>query len=46
VDGIVTGVRKEVRVLGLMDIRESCWKFFLSAAAVKSKAYLRGERQY
>ncbi|XP_074840744.1 dynein axonemal heavy chain 11 isoform X2 [Carettochelys insculpta] len=29
VDGIITGIRHEVRNLGLVDTRENCWRFFL-----------------
>ncbi|KAM6314848.1 LOW QUALITY PROTEIN: dynein axonemal heavy chain 11 [Aegotheles albertisi] len=34
--GIVTGGRKEV-TLGLMDTRESCWRFFLSRVQLRLK---------
>ncbi|KAM6276202.1 LOW QUALITY PROTEIN: dynein axonemal heavy chain 11 [Spheniscus humboldti] len=40
VEGIVTGVRKEVRALGLMDTRESCWRFFLSRVWLQLKIVL------
>ena len=29
VDKIISGVRDEVRGLGMVDSRENCWKFFL-----------------
>ncbi|KAM6281322.1 LOW QUALITY PROTEIN: dynein axonemal heavy chain 11 [Porphyrio hochstetteri] len=32
VEDIVTGVRKEIQALGLMDTRESHWRFFLKIA--------------
>lgn len=28
IDDIVSAVRAEVRALGLLDIRENCWRFF------------------
>ncbi|KAM7123899.1 LOW QUALITY PROTEIN: dynein axonemal heavy chain 11 [Ciconia maguari] len=40
-EGIVTGVRKEVQALGLMDTRESCWRFFLSRVWLQLKIVLR-----
>ncbi|KAM6104169.1 LOW QUALITY PROTEIN: dynein axonemal heavy chain 11 [Theristicus caerulescens] len=40
VEGIVTGVRKEVRALGLMDTRESCWRFFWSRVWLQLKIVL------
>lgn len=27
-EGIVSGVRAEVRALGLLDSKENCWRFF------------------
>ncbi|KAM9302491.1 LOW QUALITY PROTEIN: dynein axonemal heavy chain 11 [Morus bassanus] len=38
-EGIVTGVRKEV-ALGLMDTRESCWRFSLSRVRLQLKIIL------
>ena len=29
IDGIISGVRNEVKGLGLYDSRENCWKFFI-----------------
>lgn len=28
IESIVSGVRSEVRALGLLDTRENCWRFF------------------
>lgn len=28
IEGIVSGMRAEVRALGLLDNRENCWRFF------------------
>ncbi|KAM6142342.1 LOW QUALITY PROTEIN: dynein axonemal heavy chain 11 [Phoenicopterus ruber ruber] len=36
-ESIVTGVRKEVRALGVMDARERCWRFFLSRVRLQLK---------
>ncbi|PKU38686.1 dynein heavy chain axonemal [Limosa lapponica baueri] len=39
VESTVTGFRKEVGALGLMDTRESFWRFFLSGVQLQLKVY-------
>nr|XP_015213314.1 PREDICTED: dynein heavy chain 11, axonemal [Lepisosteus oculatus] len=39
-DGIVSGIRSEVRGLGLPDSRESCWKFFIDRVRQQLKVAL------
>lgn len=29
IEGIVAGVRSEVRALGMLDSKENCWRFFI-----------------
>ncbi|MGH0148390.1 UNVERIFIED_CONTAM: hypothetical protein FKN15_039512 [Acipenser sinensis] len=40
VDGIITGIRNEVRGLGLLDSRENCWKFFIERVRQQLKVVL------
>ncbi|KAM4600952.1 dynein axonemal heavy chain 11 [Polymixia lowei] len=40
VEGIVAGVRAEVRALGLLDNRENCWRFFTDRVRLKLKVVL------
>ncbi|XP_030163941.1 dynein heavy chain 11, axonemal isoform X3 [Lynx canadensis] len=40
VDNIISGVRNEVRGLGMVDSRENCWKFFLSRVQLQLKIIL------
>ncbi|XP_076978309.1 dynein axonemal heavy chain 11 isoform X2 [Tamandua tetradactyla] len=40
VDEIVSGIRNEVRSLGMVDSRENCWKFFLARARLQLKIIL------
>lgn len=42
VDKIISGIRNEVRGLGMVDSVENCWKFFFrpSAATTQSKKHL------
>ncbi|XP_041102237.1 dynein heavy chain 11, axonemal-like [Polyodon spathula] len=40
VDGIITGIRSEVRGLGLLDSRENCWKFFIDRVRQQLKVVL------
>ncbi|KAM5302539.1 dynein axonemal heavy chain 11 isoform 2-T2 [Glossophaga mutica] len=40
VDKIVSGIRNEVRVLGLVDSRENCWQFFLTRVRRQLKIIL------
>lgn len=37
VDKIVSGIRNEVRGLGMMDSRENCWQFFLARVRLQLK---------
>uniref|UniRef100_A0A803T5S7 Dynein axonemal heavy chain 11 n=1 Tax=Anolis carolinensis TaxID=28377 RepID=A0A803T5S7_ANOCA len=39
-DGIITGIRSEIRGLGLVDSRENCWKFFLDRVRLQLKIIL------
>uniref|UniRef100_A0A8C5F0M4 Dynein axonemal heavy chain 11 n=1 Tax=Gopherus evgoodei TaxID=1825980 RepID=A0A8C5F0M4_9SAUR len=39
-DGIITGIRNEVRSLGLIDTRENCWRFFLDRMRLQLKIIL------
>ncbi|KAH0627401.1 hypothetical protein JD844_003041 [Phrynosoma platyrhinos] len=39
-DGIITGIRSEIRGLGLLDTRENCWKFFLDRVQLQLKIIL------
>ncbi|KAM4874879.1 dynein axonemal heavy chain 11 [Thomomys bottae] len=39
-DKIVSGIRNEVRGLGLEDSRENCWKFFLTRVRLQLKVIL------
>ncbi|EMP26627.1 Dynein heavy chain 11, axonemal [Chelonia mydas] len=39
-DGIITGIRNEVRSLGLIDTRENCWRFFLDRIRLQLKIIL------
>ncbi|KAM5271528.1 dynein axonemal heavy chain 11 [Ctenodactylus gundi] len=39
-DKIVSGVRNEVRSLGLVDSRENCWEFFMSRVQLQLKIIL------
>ncbi|XP_049749389.1 dynein axonemal heavy chain 11 isoform X2 [Elephas maximus indicus] len=40
VDKIISGVRNEVRSLGMVDSRENCWKFFLTRVRLQLKIIL------
>ncbi|XP_066570660.1 dynein axonemal heavy chain 11 [Amia ocellicauda] len=40
VDAIVAGIRNEVRGLGLLDSRESCWRFFIERVRCQLKVVL------
>ncbi|KAM4689042.1 dynein axonemal heavy chain 11 [Discoglossus pictus] len=40
IDTIISGIRNEVRGLGLSDSRESCWKFFLERVRLQLKVIL------
>uniref|UniRef100_A0A4W3JPZ5 Dynein axonemal heavy chain 11 n=1 Tax=Callorhinchus milii TaxID=7868 RepID=A0A4W3JPZ5_CALMI len=40
VDSIFTGIRNEVRGLGMLDTRENCWKFFLERVRQQLKVVL------
>ncbi|XP_076856222.1 dynein axonemal heavy chain 9 [Brachyhypopomus gauderio] len=40
VENIVSGVRNEVRALGLLDSRENCWKFFIDRVRRQLKVAL------
>ncbi|KAI3360460.1 hypothetical protein L3Q82_002355 [Scortum barcoo] len=40
VEGIVSGVRAEVRALGLLDNRENCWRFFTDRVRLQLKVIL------
>lgn len=37
VDKIISGIRDEVRGLGMVDSRENCWKFFLARVRLQLK---------
>lgn len=37
VDKIISGIRNEVRGLGMMDSRENCWQFFLARVRLQLK---------
>ncbi len=37
IEGIVSGVRAEVRALGLLDSRENCWRFFTDRVRLQLK---------
>lgn len=37
VDKIISGIRNEVRALGLVDSRENCWQFFLARVRLQLK---------
>ncbi|KAM6995333.1 dynein axonemal heavy chain 11 [Tautogolabrus adspersus] len=39
-EGIVSGVRAEVRALGLLDNRENCWRFFTDRVQLQLKVVL------
>ncbi|XP_075778340.1 dynein axonemal heavy chain 11 isoform X2 [Pelodiscus sinensis] len=39
-DSIITGIRNEVRSLGLIDTRENCWRFFLDRMRLQLKIIL------
>ncbi|KAJ6666585.1 hypothetical protein lerEdw1_020308 [Lerista edwardsae] len=39
-DGIIAGVRNEIRALGLSDTRENCWRFFLNRVRLQLKIIL------
>nr|XP_029133801.1 dynein heavy chain 11, axonemal-like [Labrus bergylta] len=39
-EGIVSGVRAEVRALGLLDNRENCWRFFTNRVQLQLKVIL------
>ncbi|XP_042331037.1 dynein axonemal heavy chain 11-like isoform X2 [Sceloporus undulatus] len=39
-DGIITGIRSEIRGLGLIDTRENCWRFFLDRVRLQLKIIL------
>ncbi|XP_062957128.1 dynein axonemal heavy chain 11 [Cynocephalus volans] len=40
VDKIISGIRNEIRGLGLVDSRENCWKFFLARVRLQLKIIL------
>ncbi|XP_034877289.1 dynein heavy chain 11, axonemal [Mirounga leonina] len=40
VDNIISGIRNEVRGLGMADSRENCWKFFLARVQLQLKIIL------
>uniref|UniRef100_A0A8C8VJF2 Dynein axonemal heavy chain 11 n=1 Tax=Pelusios castaneus TaxID=367368 RepID=A0A8C8VJF2_9SAUR len=40
IDGIITGIRNEVRSLGLIDTKENCWRFFLDRMRQQLKIIL------
>ncbi|MBZ3875864.1 Dynein heavy chain 11, axonemal [Sciurus carolinensis] len=40
-DKIISGIRNEVRGLGMVDSRENCWKFFLTRVQLQLKILLR-----
>ncbi|XP_039718441.1 dynein axonemal heavy chain 11 isoform X2 [Pteropus medius] len=40
VDKIISGIRNEVRALGLVDSRENCWQFFLARVRLQLKIIL------
>uniref|UniRef100_A0A8D1IYR5 Dynein axonemal heavy chain 11 n=1 Tax=Sus scrofa TaxID=9823 RepID=A0A8D1IYR5_PIG len=40
VDKIISGIRNEVRSLGMVDSKENCWKFFLARARLHLKIIL------
>ncbi|XP_053119664.1 dynein axonemal heavy chain 11 isoform X1 [Hemicordylus capensis] len=40
VDGIIAGIRNEIRGLGLSDTRENCWRFFLDRVRLQLKIIL------
>nr|XP_020748715.1 dynein heavy chain 11, axonemal isoform X1 [Odocoileus virginianus texanus] len=40
VDKIISGIRNEVRGLGMVDSRENCWKFFLARVRLQLKIVL------
>ncbi|KAM3873375.1 dynein axonemal heavy chain 11 [Diretmus argenteus] len=40
IEGIVAGVRVEVRALGLLDSRENCWRFFIDRVRMQLKVVL------
>ncbi|XP_064146125.1 dynein axonemal heavy chain 11 isoform X1 [Loxodonta africana] len=40
VDKIISGIRNEVRSLGMVDSRENCWKFFLTRVRLQLKIIL------
>ncbi|KAF4019994.1 hypothetical protein G4228_011768 [Cervus hanglu yarkandensis] len=40
VDKIISGIRNEVRGLGMVDSRENCWKFFLARVRLQLKIIL------
>ncbi|KAB0343265.1 hypothetical protein FD754_020191, partial [Muntiacus muntjak] len=40
VDKIISGIRNEVRGLGMVDSRENCWKFFLARVQLQLKIIL------
>lgn len=37
VDKIISGIRNEVRGLGMVDSRENCWQFFLARVRLQLK---------
>ncbi|XP_059253508.1 dynein axonemal heavy chain 11 [Mustela nigripes] len=39
-DNIISGIRNEVRGLGMVDSRENCWKFFLARVQLQLKIIL------
>ncbi|XP_045053259.2 dynein axonemal heavy chain 11 isoform X2 [Desmodus rotundus] len=40
VDKIISGIRNEVRALGMVDSRENCWRFFLARVRLQLKVIL------
>ncbi|MEE6466363.1 hypothetical protein FKM82_006924 [Ascaphus truei] len=40
IDGIISGIRNEVRSLGLIDSKDTCWKFFLDRVRLQLKVIL------
>uniref|UniRef100_A0A667Y5V4 Dynein axonemal heavy chain 11 n=1 Tax=Myripristis murdjan TaxID=586833 RepID=A0A667Y5V4_9TELE len=40
IEGIVAGVRADVRSLGLLDNRENCWRFFIDRVQLQLKVML------
>ncbi|ELK12575.1 Dynein heavy chain 11, axonemal [Pteropus alecto] len=41
VDKIISGIRNEVRALGMVDSRENCWQFFLARVRLQLKSVCR-----